>query len=339
MSGQKSVVFAVIILALGIGAAELVLQAVDQTKEEQSSDRATTGMTAETQNESPNQGPLKLPPGVYVEQVILPRVSNASGLASVMLNGRPAYATVDEVSEWSGEGPPPPLISYSERLSGTLLGGEGTAGAYGEVEALTERNGRLVFPYKTDAQRVVLRDGTDNIPIVEKFLIEQLERQAAAVAQPPFYFEFEGLAWHASRWVLLCAVVRPNAPDTPASTVANILITTREDGSNPQLSKPIHWEDGRLYTDYGAALDYTEAGLAIVPGFHRRGVVLVDATGLIVHEIDLPTSRVEGVRWFPDTKTMWLVRECAGLGTSCADGVVFGTPLWDVHFRKGLFAK
>ena len=258
MTGQRAVTLSIVTIALGIAVAELVLFSQAESKEPAvtQTERVTSASQPMTERQ---KGPVLPPPGVYVQQVILTRVSNASGLAAVQSGGRLAYATVDEVPEWQGRGPAPPLIVHSERSTGEMLGGQGEAGSFGEVEALAERDGRVVFPYKTGAQSVVLRDGTMDIPVVGPTLINTLRQKSEALAAPPFYFEFEGLAWQEKQWILLCAVVRPDAADTPKSTMANSPHASGRDTTDRISSHPM--ERWQTYTDYGAALDMTEDGL------------------------------------------------------------------------------
>jgi hypothetical protein len=147
------------------------------------------------------------------------------------------------------------------------------------------------------------------------------------------------LAFAGGGWELLASVVRPDAPDTPKSTMAVYRMSFDQDGSFRRISPPIRHGDGSLYTDYGGAMAVLENGLAIVPGFHKPGVSLVDKNGLIIHHIDLPTRRVEGVFWDEKHKELFLVRECVGAGTRCKDGGHFGVLLWIVPFPDGLLPR
>ena len=153
---------------------------------------------------------------------------------------------------------------------------------------------------------------------------------------PPFFFEFEGLASTPQGWELLCSVVDPDARDTPLSTKAVFRMAFNPTGALTKISPPVRNKDGSLYTDYAAALDVLDNGLAIVPAFHKRGVVLVNWEGRVVRRINLPTQRVEGVVWDPDKNELYLVRECVGEGSLCNDGVHFGVPLWIVTIADGL---
>jgi hypothetical protein len=66
-----------------------------------------------------------------------------------------------------------------------MQGGEGHVAQYGEVEALSLIDGRVVFPYKTDAQTVVLRDGYQVIPLINPSTIKKLRDAAEKVASGP----------------------------------------------------------------------------------------------------------------------------------------------------------
>ncbi len=274
-----------------------------------------------------------------VRVVVLERVSNASGLELVTRDGQRVVATVDEVDAWEGPGAPPPLITFSDPRAGHYLGGEGSAGAFGEVEALAATAaGVLRFSYKTDAQRVVLREGDRDVPLVEADTIARLQLEANKVTTGPTYFEFEGMATTSDGGVaLLVAVVDPGARETPRSTKAILLLTFSAQGTLQRLTPPFRWPDGRLYTDYAAALDLTPEGLAIVPGFFEGGVAIIDPTsGRVLRWRRLPTRRVEGVKWDPEAHELYLVRECPGEGEHCAPGAPFGTPLWIAWFPNGL---
>ncbi|HIA01400.1 MAG TPA: hypothetical protein EYN66_05750 [Myxococcales bacterium] len=253
-----------------------------------------------------------------IRTVILESVSNASGLIIIEHEGQRFAATVDEVPEWNRKEAPPPLITWSSIHDGSMRGGEGRVAEYGEVEALAHIDGRAVFPYKTGRQSVVVRDGNQDIPLITTATLKQLHKKAAKLASGPLFFEFEGLAYFAGGWELLVSVVRPNVQDTPKSTMAVFRMSFSRDGKLETIS---------------------EDGLAIVPGFHGRGVSLVDNNGRIVHKIDLPTSRVEGVFWDAKNHELFLVRECVGAGTACRDGVHFGVKLWIASFPNGLLPK
>jgi hypothetical protein len=273
---------------------------------------------------------------IKVRTIHLEGVSNASGLVIITRDGERLAATVDEVSQWTLPQDPPPLITWSSLVDGHMVGGQGKVAEYGEVEGLALMDGRIIFPYKTGRQSVVLRDGDQDLPLITTETLKQLRDRAVKVAGGPLFFEFEGVAQAAGGWELLVSVVRPNAKDTPKSTMAVFRMSFKRAGGLERISPPIRHADGTLYTDYGGALDVLESGLAVVPGFHTRGVSLVDWNGRIIHHIDLPTRRVEGVFWDEAAKELILVRECVGEGTRCKDGVHFGVPLWIVHLPKGI---
>ena len=177
-----------------------------------------------------------LPTGVTGRIVTLASVSNASGLAVVEHNGRRVAATVDEVDEWRGEGDPPPLIVLSSLETGEQVGGVLSIGMFGEVEALARRDGRWAFPYKTGAQRVVVRDGNNDINVIGPAVISQLRDASAALVEGPLYFEFEGLDSSEKGWEFVVAVVEPDARDTPRSTKLSFRFWCNFDGTEPTLS-------------------------------------------------------------------------------------------------------
>jgi hypothetical protein len=132
------------------------------------------GLGGEVENTAPN-----------IRQLSLAAVSNASGLVVIERDGQRLVATVDEVSEWTRSEDPPPLITWSSITDGSMQGGEGHVAQYGEVEALSLIDGRVVFPYKTDAQTVVLRDGYQVIPLINPSTIKKLRDAAEKVASGP----------------------------------------------------------------------------------------------------------------------------------------------------------
>ena len=270
-----------------------------------------------------------LPSDAPVHAFRLHAVSNASGLALVERDGRQLVATVDEVDEWNGGPDVPPLITFSDRLTGARVGGERHVAEFGEVEALAERDGRLAFPYKTDRQAVVLRWGDQDIPVVTPAVIAALDAQSrAAGLQGALFYEFEGLAWHRGHWELLAAVVRPDVRETPSSTMAVTRLWFDGDGGLKAISPFFREATGGLYHDYAAALCVVGDDLAVVPGFFSHGVTLFDRDGRIAHHLDLPTTRVEGVAYDALAQELFLVRECVGEGSGCGAGVHFGVTLW-----------
>lgn len=271
-----------------------------------------------------------------VKEIRLQRVSNASGLVLLTRKGRRVVATVDEVDAWRRQEPPPPLVTFSDPVTGAPLGGQGAVGSLGEVEALTQKAGEVALLYKTGAQRVVLRHGDKDLPLVGPGVIARL-RQAArqAGATEPMYFEFEGLASTNRGWEVICSVVRPDARDTPRSTMSVFRLAFDASGALTRLSAPFRREDGTLHVDYAASLDVTASGDAIVGAFLGRGAYVAGWDGR-VRTIDLPVQRVEGIAWDPARKELWMVRECVGSGTDCAPGIHFGVPLWVAHLKDGL---
>ncbi len=265
--------------------------------------------------------------------VALVRVSNASGLALVERDGELLVATVDEVDEWEGPGDPPPLVTLSRPSDGVMVGGEGAAGAHGEVEALAVRDGRFAFPWKPHGQRVSIRDGDRDIEVVDEHVIRRL---AGAMGSDGWWFEFEGLDYHDGGWELVATAVERHARNAPASTAANFRLRTGADGTFERLSPAIHHPDGRRYTDYAASLDVLPDGRALIGGFFEGGAVIVDPQGKIERRIELDTRRVEGIAWHQPTRRLFLVRECPGTGVDCASGNPFGTPLWVVDLPDGL---
>ncbi len=265
-------------------------------------------------------------------RVVLRTVSNASGLALVRGGGELLVATVDEVDEWEGGADPPPLVTLSDPETGESVGGQWHVAAFGEVEALAVRDGKLAFPFKTGAQAVSVHWNDRNISLVDEQVIRRLDEAASRIATGPFFYEFEGLEWHAGRWQLLCAVVRPDVRETPSSTVLITRLWFGPDGAFQRLSPWFRDESGALYHDYAAALCVVGDDLAVVPGFFGAGVTLFDREGRAVRHLDLPTRRVEGVDYDAASERLFLVRECAEpddrSSVACAPGVVFGTPLW-----------
>jgi hypothetical protein len=268
--------------------------------------------------------------------VALQQVSNASGLELIERNGELLAATADEVDEWEGPGDPPPLIVLSRLTDGAMVDGVGKAGSVGEIEALAERNGQPAFPFKTDGQAISIRVGEQSTPVIGPSIIARLESEARKLAQPPCWFEFEGLARAPLGWAFVVSVVRPNVRDTPRSTLANFLLHVGDDGALQSLTPPITKADGSLYTDYGASLDLLPDGRAVIGGFFEAGAVVVSSDGRVQKRIDLPTRRVEGIVWHEPSRTLYLVRECPGQGTDCAGGNPFGTPLWIAPLPDGL---
>ena len=81
---------------------------------------------------------------------------------------------------------------------------------------------------------------------------------------------------------------------------------------------------------------FLPSGVAVVPGFYRDGVSLVNWAGRTLRHLDIPVRRVEGVRWDAKTRNLYLVRECVGDGTACTEDGGFGVPLWIVSLPGGL---
>ncbi len=257
----------------------------------------------------------------------LSAVSNASGLALLERDGQLLVATVDEVDEWHGGPERPPLITYSN-LDGDAVGGEGSVAIYGEVEALAVRDGVLAFPYKTDAQRVVLKWGQREMVVIDRPEIARLDAAAAEVARGPFFHEFEGLEWFEGGWQLLDAVVSPTARDTPASTRCVFRLWLDESGRLQRISPALRRAGGGLATDYAAALAVLPGDVALVPGFRIPGVRTYAPDGRVLADLPLAVQRVEGVAFHAPTERLFMVRECVGEGMTCAEGVHFGVPLW-----------
>ena len=148
------------------------------------------------------------------------------------------------------------------------------------------KNGSIAFPYKTGAQTVILRHEEQDITLINKAVIAQLTEKMKAIDAPPYFFEFEGLAGTEAGWELVCSAVRPNARDTPRSTMAVFRMAFEPDGKLSKVSPPIRRHDGTLYKDYAAALDVLDSDLAIIPGFHSSTLSLVNWEGLVVKEIE-----------------------------------------------------
>lgn len=260
-------------------------------------------------------------------EVHLDAVSNASGLTLVERDGELLVATVDEVDEWEGGEERPPLVTLSA-MDGRPVGGEGRVASFGEVEALAVRDGVIAFPYKTGAQRVVLRWGDKELPLIDAPQIAQLNAAAAAVSRGPFYHEFEGLEWFEGGWQLIDAVVAPDVRDTPASTRCVMRLWFDAGGRLLRVSPPLRRLDGRLATDYAAALAVLPGDLALIPGFKVPGVRTWDAEGRLVADLALPVVRVEGIAYDAPSQRLFMVRECVGEGLDCVHEVAFGVPLW-----------
>lgn len=288
----------------------------------------TTFVTSPAQVAGPSDFPLRA--------VVLEQVSNASGLELVYRNGERLVATLDEVSEWAGRpDDAPPMILLSRVSDGKAVGGERRVGQFGEVEALATRDGRLVFPYKRHGQVLVVRDGEKDIPLVDEAIIARLKEATRAVAEPPFWFEFEGLDFENGRWEVLVSAVHQDAPHPPESTLALFRLRVSAEGRFESLSGALRWWDGSLYRDYGGAIDVLPDGRALVPGFFSGGVSVVGEDGRVVRHIKLATRRIEGLAWDSAAKELLLVRECVGDFAACAPGAAFGTTLWIASIPDG----
>ena len=268
--------------------------------------------------------------------ITLSAVSNASGMVLLTMDGKRLIATVDEVDEWGRPEEPPPLITLSDD-TGQAVGGFLKVAAFGEVEALAIKDDAVAFVYKTGIQTVVVRDRTEDIVLVNAPVVAELRRRAQAVAEPPYFFEFEGLDFveETRTWELICAVVLPDARDTPASTKAVFRMEHAEDGKLLRISPAVRYPDGTIYKDYAASLHVVD-GLALVGGFYRDGAVLIDWDGRVVKHIKAGARRVEGIWWDAPRKKLFMVRECVGDGYHCKEGVHFGVPLWVVDMPDGL---
>lgn len=261
-------------------------------------------------------------------------VSNASGLALVRDSGRLWVATVDELDEWEGESPPPPLITSSDPVSGDAVRGHGAAGALGEVEALAATAEGFAYPWKSGEQAVNLRlpNGTDR-PLVTPDVLARLEGAFAAIRaesraeRARIFWEFEGLDATKSGWELLATAVDRDARDTPASTFATFRLSFDNAVQLTRLSPPLRRRDGRLHRDYAAALCVLADDVAVIPAFLGSGVHLFGPDGLERRFLDLPVRRIEGVGYDEATQSLFLVRECVGEGKDCGP-VAFGVPLW-----------
>ncbi|MBT9558003.1 MAG: hypothetical protein IV100_18350 [Myxococcales bacterium] len=277
-------------------------------------------------------------PGLTV--TLLGAVSNASGLALQREGGALRVATVDELDEWEGESPPPPLITLSDPVTGHAVGGVGVAGAVGEVEALAATPGGFAYPWKTGEQSVVLRlpDGTDRA-LVTPSVLGRLDRAIDAIRdeatarQARVFWEFEGLDATPTGWELLATAVDRDARDTPASTFASFRLSFDSEVRLTRLSPPLRRRDGRLHRDYAAALCVLSNDVAVIPAFSGTGVTLFGPDGRERRHLDLPVRRIEGVGYDEATSTLYLVRECVGVGKDCGP-IAFGVPLWT--WRGGL---
>ncbi|MFT5430208.1 MAG: hypothetical protein ACI9OJ_000881 [Myxococcota bacterium] len=263
-----------------------------------------------------------------IRTIALEMVSNASGMVVAERGGKRVIITVDEVPEWEGSGPPPPLMSWNDPLTGKQLGGTGRAGEWGEVEALALRDGRVIFPYKTGPQRVVIRDGNQDIVLTDDAAIQQLTNAVRTVAKGPWFFELEGLAWTGKGFELVVAALLGDAEDGPISTRAVLRAQFGPEGGITRLSPPLRDSTGALRTDYAAALHVLDDGRALIPGFFKPNVGIYDWTGAEVAVITVDTRRIEGIHFDTLTNELLMTRECVGLGGDCAPGIHFGVPAY-----------